>query len=628
MKNEKLFMMKYINKIGVMLTAGFVLVSASCTDYSDFNTVPSGGDMPGANSTLWENISSDAQLTKFTNLAKKCNFSEVLNSPRFYTVWAPVDAAISDAEYNRLMASDSATIVKQFMQQHITEYNYPVSAALESTTIISLNAKHHDFTQSSFDGYNYVKGEDGKDQINLPSTNGVLHKINGLSEYHLNLYENIDNFVGCDSIKKYIQKYDEYYLDKNASVIGPLRDGKQTYLDSVMKKRNNVINKIMRVDLEDEDSTFCMLVPNDKAWTDAYAAIKPRYAYIQKIDYMDLTKGRTQKASAMKPTDLKADNAAVPEKKPAEQQDSLTCHNIVSNLVFSNWYKGNQPLFDNGSYAATDSAYATRKGYLTNMQEVLNHTIAINEMSNGITRTIDSLTFCPWETYNPTIIGKKPVIEVDKKEVLTTYKVKKLTTNNIALDSLAGRDTLFSEVPEKFMQWLKPIKSRFFTYISVDSAGLDGTTAQPEFCYALKNVRSETYRIFVVTVPAQVKDTIADVKPYYLRFYLSWTDDANKQQWTVLPNKSKQTEFTTDNGIDTNTRKYLGHPGRIHVIDLGDFTFPASYYGLDAYPSLMVTHTMSFTSGSNRKKYDQQLRVAGVYLVPKEYYDTWAITNE
>ena len=103
------------------------------------------------------------------------------------------------------MASDSATIVKQFMQQHITKYNYPVSGALDSTTIISLNAKHHPFTQVSFDGYSY-------NATNVPATNGVMHKINGMSEFYNNLYENIDNLEGCDLLKNYIQKYDEYSL--------------------------------------------------------------------------------------------------------------------------------------------------------------------------------------------------------------------------------------------------------------------------------------------------------------------------------------------------------------------------------------------------------------------------------
>ncbi len=596
--------MKYINKIGVMLSAGLMLAVASCTDYSDYNTVPEDA-VPSANQTLWENISEDPQLTKFAALARQCKFSEALNSPRFYTVWAPVDGSISEADYQRLMASDSATIVKQFMQHHITEYNYPVSAVLDSSTIVTLNYKHHPFTRSSFDGFGYSA-------INLPSINGVMHKVNGMSEFYYNLYENIDNLKGCDSLKHYIQKYDEYYLDVNASVIGPLVDGKQTYLDSVLKKRNNVIRSIMCADLEDEDSTFCMLVPSDKAWNDAYAAINPCYSYIPKMDYMDLSK-KTVVASSLKATDAKADKAAEAD---GELQDSLTCRNIVANLVFSNCYQRNLPFFGQGVLTPGDTVTSTSGALLQNAQTVLEHTVAVDEMSNGMTRTIDSLTFRSWQTYNPTIIEQTPE---------HTLKVTKLTSHNTPLDSLAGRDSLFSKVPKMFHQWLFPKTSRFFSYVAVDSANIDGTTGKPEFGFALRGVRSATYHIYVVTVPAQVEEPLADVKPYYLRFYLSWTDANNKQQLTVLPEGAKaSSEMTTDDGESTATVTYVGDPGRVNVIDLGEFTFPACYYGLDAYPSLMMMHTKTYTSSANRKKYDQQLRVAGVYLVPKEYNDYWS----
>ena len=602
----------YKNRVKMVMAGlfSFLLPSflSSCSDYSDYNSVPSAGDAPGANSTLWENISNDSQLTKFTALARKCNFSEVLNSARFYTVWAPIDAAISDAEYNRLMACDSATIVRQFMQQHMTEYNYPISAALDSMTVITINSKHHPFTQASFDGYPY-------EVTNLPATNGVVHKIKGLSEFYNNLYENIDDLEGCDSLKNYIQKYDEYYLDVNASVIGPLRDGKQTYLDSVMKKRNNVIREIMRADLEDEDSTYCMIIPNDKAWKGAYTAINPCYNYIPKLDYMDLTK-KTSVASSTTATHGKADKAAEAD---TELQDSLTCRNIVSNLVFSDCYQRNWPLFDNGYFAPADTAYSTSRSYLTDMQAVLDHTLAADEMSNGMTRTVDSLTFRSWQTYNPVIATAYPD---------ATLKVSKLTTHSIPLDSLKGRDSLFAHVPKMFMQWLKPATSRFFQYVAVDSANIDGTTGKPEFDFALRGVRSATYHIYVVTVPAQVETPLADVKPYYLRFYLSWTDANNKQQYTVLPQgANKEVEMTTDNGKDTNKLICIGNPGHINVFDLGEFSFPVCYYGLDAYPSLMMMHTKSYTSSANRKKYDQQMRVAGVYLIPKEYNDLWANEN-
>jgi hypothetical protein len=250
------------------------------------------------------------------------------------------------------------------------------------------------------------------------------------------------------------------------------------------------------------------------------------------------------------------------------------------------------------------------------MQEVLNHSIAINEMSNGITRTVDTLTYYPWETYNPVLGYMMPE---------ATLKVTKLTTHSIAVDSLADRDSLFSKVPPMLREQILPKTSRFFQYVAVDSANIEGTTGKPEFNFALRGVRSATYHIYVVTVPAQVDEPKADVRPYYLRFYLSWTDAANKQQYTILPQGAKSSsEITTDNGTSTATVTYVGDPGKVNVIDLGEFSFPACYYGLDAYPSLMMMHTKSYTSSANRKKYDQQMRVAGVYLIPKEYNDYWA----
>ena len=604
--------MKYIHKIAVMLSAGFMLATASCTDYSDYNTAPVDEQIGAANQTLWETISNDQQLTKFAALARQCKFAEVLNSPRFYTIWAPIDNAISDDEYNRLMASDSATIVKQFMQQHMTEYNYPVSAALDSTTIISLNAKHHPFTQFSFDGFSYV-------QTNMPSANGVLHKIDGYSKFYNNLYENIDDLVGCDSIKNYIQKYDEYYLDANASVIGPLVDGQQTWLDSVMAKRNNVIGGIMQADLENEDSTYCMLVPTDKAWEAAYTAINPYYNYIPKLDYMDLSKGNTTVASSTTATTAKADNAAEAD---TELQDSITCRNLVRNLVFSNWYQPNQPLFNGGTFASNDSVLSTSYRFLTNVQQTLNRTVTTSEMSNGIARVVDTLAFHPWETYNPVLSQYRPE---------SMLNVKKTTNHNIPLDSLAGRDSLFSKVPEMIKQWILPEDSRYFSYVSVDSADHQTTSSKPEFRFALNGVRSTTYHIYVVTVPAQVEKPLAAVKPYYLRFYLSWTDASNKQQYTVLPNGKRTTyEVTTDDAPagtkdpDTDVLTYIGNPGLVNVIDLGEFTFPACYYGLDAYPSLLMMHTKTYTSTTNRNRYERDIRVAGVYLVPKEYNDYWA----
>lgn len=593
------------------MLASTMFGAASCSDYSDYNTVPVSPNA-SADKTLWENISSDPQLTKFATLAKQCNFSEALNSPRFYTLWAPTDDAIDAEEYESLLASDSATVLKKFIQQHITEYNYPVSSDLVDKTIVSLNLKHHDFTKLSFDSFPYAA-------TNLPASNGVMHKISGYSEFFNNLYENIDDLEGCDSLKKYVQKYDIEILDPNNSVIGPIKDGKQTYLDSVMRKQNTVIASIMRASLDNEDSTYCMVIPNDKAWKDAYAKIAPKYNYISKMDYMDLSK-KTTVASSTTATTAKADEAATTTK---EYQDSLTCRNIVRNLVFSDYTPRNQALFNDGSIGENDSLLSTSGNYLKNGQEILNHTIDVEQMSNGMARTVDSLTFFPWDTYVPCIVSKMP------KQTLKVKDYRESTLKKtIPLDSLkARRDTLFSKVPKMFEQWLFPIKEKFFTYYAVDSTNIEGTTGVPELNFALNGVRSATYHIYVITVPEQISNDYATAtpKPYYLRFYLSWTDASNKQQYTVLPQGARTThEITTANGTSTATLTYVGDPGRVNVIDLGEFTFPACYAGTDAYPSLMMMHTKKYTSAANRNRYEQQMRVAGVYLIPKECNDYWA----
>lgn len=598
-----------------MLSAGLVLAAASCTDYSDYNTVPADALTPGANQTLWENISSDPQLTKFKALAEKSKFSATLNSPRFFTLWAPVDGAFDEVEFSRLMASDSATIVKEFMHQHMANYNHPVSAALDSMTIISLNAKHHPFTQSYFDGFSY-------NSVNVPATNGLMHKINGMSEYFLNHFENIDQLEGCDSIKNYIQQFNDSVLDTNASVIGPLVNGQQTYEDSVMLKTNSVISNILRADLENEDSTYCMFIPNDDAWHDAYEKINPYYNYIDKLDYMDLSL-KSSVASSTNATTAKATTPATPPsgKSAAEFQDSLTIHNVISNLVFSGSYQRNQPMFGLGAYEDTDSAYSTNRRYLTGMQQMLDHTIDIAEMSNGVARIVDTLAYAPEETFNPVLSASYPS---------QTLKVKKLSSHSIHSPSNVPLQDfpIFSKVPKMIKQWLFPVNSPYFTYVAVDSTDVDGSSAKPEFNFALRNVRSTTYHIYVVTVPAQIDpDAVHLVRPYYLRFYLSYTDASNKQQYIVLPEGAKASSaISTDNQPEkpeSNT-VYVGDPDKVNVIDLGEFTFPVCYYGTDAYPSLMMMHTKNYTSATLRNRYDQQLRVAGVFLVPKDYNDKWA----
>jgi len=577
-----------------MVVAGLALATTSCTDYSDYNTVPVDANEM-ANKTLYQNICENEKLKDFAAIIKKANYGSTLSSAQCFTLWAPIDGTY-DAQ--AILAKDSATIVDRFINMHMTQYSHPVSGNVDER-IITINSKHHSFTNSTFDEFSIV-------DANIPSTNGLIHTINGASEYHPNIYEALDEIEGCDQFVNYLKSYDVEYIDTRKSVEGPLVNGQQSYLDTVWAKRNNVIRNILRADIEDEDSTYTVLFPTDKAWNGAIQRISPLYKYISTIDYMDAsTSTFTKAAASVTATDAKA---TTPVKiDGALYSDSLPKAQITRNLAFSNSYSCNKPLLT-GSASATDSLFSVRGNKLSNPQEVLSFCGDLKSMSNGNVRTLDSLCYKPWETYEP-IRGYFYPIRTLGLKAAASY-----TYNTFGQDSLVSKHPeFFTELPDFIKYFTFPKGQTHFEYISTDSINMSGATAKPELDFALRNVLSTKYKIYVVLVPSQLNDPTRplatdkeEIKNLYLRFDMAYTDASNKQQFKRLnvPGAKQTADIKIVND------------GKFHVVEL-EFEFPICYSGLDAYPTLFMSNTKSFTSSSNRKKFEQELRVAGIYLVPE-----------
>lgn len=588
--------MKNIYKAGMMVVAGLMLATTSCSDFADYNSVPEDAQA-NSNQTLWQNIAENGQLKDFAAIVQKAGYTNVLNTPNYYTVWAPLDGTY-DAQ--AIMAKDSAAIVSQFLKQHMAEYSHLVVAGSKER-IVSLNDKIHNFDNGLFDGYKVTTA-------NIASSNGILHLLEGSSQFYPNLYQAIDQLEGCDNFKKYIQQYDEYYLDKSASVVGPMVNGQQTYLDSVFAKKNDVIETIMNAELENEDSSYTMLIPNDAAWIQAYENIGKDYNYIKKLTYMDMSKNSTVAASC------KANTS--PCDKPVEvdqefRKDSLTKYFIVRDLVFSNTVKKNASLVS-GVVAEEDSLLSTRYNSFSNVSHFQTHTVGnVQKNSNGYSRILDSYCYLPWESYEPVGSYLTPI------RTMGTANGKKYTTHNIIKSTLASRDTLFENVPAFIKKFMLDNESQFLSYVSVDEASFASSSAKPELDFALKGVRSTKYHIYVVTAPAQLADPEETaLKPTYLRFDISYTDAEGTQKFQRL--NVPGAKLTAD---------IITTPGKFSVIEL-EFDMPICYYGLDAYPTLFISHTKSFTSSVNRKKYDQELRIAGLYLVPETADNHYKNNNE
>lgn len=604
--------MKYLNKFGMVLVAGGMLAAASCSDFSDYNTAPVDDNFK-ADQTLWENISGSENLQNFAKLLKKAGFDTNLNAPRFYTVWAPLDGTYDADKY---LSEDSATILKEFIKQHVAEYNHPVSGDVDEM-VLTLNQKSHKFTSASF-------GESTIKSSNIPAINGTLHTLEGQDTFYPSIYEHIEK-MDSSAFRDYITRYDYLQIDESNSILGPIVNGEQTYQHKEYITKNDVISNVIHAQLENEDSIYTMLAPTDAAWEAAYARINPDFNYLAKTTYVDLTKvtGTTAASSISATVNATSVNVA----DPAYFKDSLTTYNMVKNLVFSHGYPRNLKLTD-AAATELDTLYSTSRTYLPSAKLVNDYTVGeVQRMSNGYLRTMDSICFAPWDTYEPALSTNEALRGIKCTPSITSVEVKNLikSRNNYVMTNFPDsvmRDSLFENVPVWFYnELLGPDKENFrYSY----SSKITTTSAQPELNFGMRDVLSTKYHIYVVLVPEQMDAPTLAPKPYYLNFYLLYTDASNAQKKKEIKlsetaDESWGPRSVTEKIGTKNVTSVVTKPGYVNVVDLGEFEFPICYYGLEAYPSLLMNHTQTFTTATKRAAYEQSMRVARVFFIPAEY---------
>lgn len=601
--------MKYTKYIGMMFVAGGMLAATSCSDFSDYNSV-AGDANPSADKTLWENISGNEKLQNFAKILQKAGFDKNLSSPQFYTVWAPLDGTYdADAVYQL----DSATILKQFVKQHVAEYNHLVSGDVD-TDILTLNLKSHKFTNKNF-------GESELNTMNIPAANGVMHTLNGNDPFYYSLYEYIES-LDSSSFRNYITKYDRLEIDEANSVLGPIVNGKQTYQHIEYKSVNDVIDRVLRANLDNEDSVYTMLAPNDEAWAASYSRINPNYKYVVGMNYSDLANSTVTTAAATLAANT-SQKSDIQIKDADYQQDSLTSFNIVRNLVFSHGYPQNDKL--NASDATeTDTLRSTSFRFVPSAKAVQEHTIGdVKRMSNGYFRDIDSLCFNSWDTFEPVLKTRAVARAVRSNVTANSFNIRDLIKErswHAAPDSVM-RDSMFANMPVYFYEDMLGNDKETFSYVATTNYT---TTASPELDFMVDNVLSTKYHIYVVMVPEQMDAPNLTQKPYYLNFYMMYTDAKNALQKTLVnladnADPSWGPRAVTEKIGTKNVTSVVTTPGLVNVVDLGEFEFPLCYSGTDAYPTLLVAHTQTYTTASKRNAYEQAMRVARVYFIPAEY---------
>jgi hypothetical protein len=396
-----------------------------------------------------------------------------------------------------------------------------------------------------------------------------MHVLSGYAQFYPNLYEYLSDGTGIDSLRTYFKHYEYSYLDKSKSVVGPVVNGKQTYIDSVMVTYNSLANTL-HADLDVEDSSYTFLMPNNAAWIQAYNQIKPYYKYAATTNSQVITDG----SSVISTRNVTA-NAAY-------MQDSLTKKSIVTNLIFSN--NGYSKWVEDSKAVSTDTIYTTSRNKLSNPQTILARTVDKVTMSNGYARVIDSLAYLPWETYAPEL------------------NLSPLNRNNFARALYASKHAVRVDHPNTAMGDFS-LSGLSFMWLEAT-----GPYVKPELDVYLPNVLSTTYNIYCVIVPANadLTDTSTVVKPNQLKFELNYA-------------KSDGTLSTKIFGLGTASDPYrVNDTSKVDTMLVGTYTFPVAYRGLgDYYPNIKITSPFSAFSAV-AKKYTRDLRIAAIILRPVE----------
>ena len=296
----------------------------ACSDWDDHYEADSS-ILSSQQSTLWENISSNGQLSQFAALLKKTGYDQVLSATQTYTVWAPQNGSF---DYDALSSMSDARVQREFVMNHIARNNYPASGTVDER-VYTLNEK-----LMFFDGsMPYAIQGVGLSQPNISSRNGTLHMLDGKIPFRANIYESLNNNeYPLVSISEFFHSYDVKKLNEQKSVQGPMLDGEITYLDSVFDEHNDLFTRFAAF-IQREDSNYTMIMPTNEAWHKARQQVQKYFHYIPTFEFMENTStGSDQKKEKVTIKDVKY------------LQDSIVNGMLLNDLFYNVFENAKQSL--------------------------------------------------------------------------------------------------------------------------------------------------------------------------------------------------------------------------------------------------------------------------------------------
>ena len=272
--------MKTDNKIKMFAVAATVLATAACTDTWDEHYGNEG--RPVSDKSLLQVMEEQRDLGDFlkvlrathvfnNNKPTNVTYADLLASDQTFTVWAPKDGQfnVDSLLEECLTVSGDSMCGQHFVQNHIAHF---ITNSTDMKSVLMLNNKYLDASPGFFQGVTYESG-----RANEAAKNGVLHVLSGELPYLYNVYEALTTLSEYSGIGSFFKGYEKLELDENSSIQSGIVDGNIVYSDSVMVTTNILFSRFDRIN--EEDSSFIMLVPETRVWDKAYDEAQSYFNY-------------------------------------------------------------------------------------------------------------------------------------------------------------------------------------------------------------------------------------------------------------------------------------------------------------------------------------------------------------
>lgn len=587
-----------------LLGAAVLLGFTACTD-DHFDIQPS--TVSGSN-TIWQNVEANADLDSVAMILRRCKvmksqtdksakqtYAELLATSQQLTAWLPKNGTFNAKQY--LDELDSAAVLRakdemagtraeydvanRFARNHIARFNYESNMgeqriALMNSKIVNYNAGEGTFNGVKLDAAN----------ANILSSNGMLHVLDGESQFAYNIFERLQVDSRFAKIYGDIDKYNVYTFSASSSTQGSMNhNGSMEYVDSVWSRTNSLISDARLNDLTDEDSLFVSVIPTDAAYEAARQKLQGLFKYAKSYNY---AWDESKRDWTNKGTNALKFNT-----------DSLTTYNVTDRILsassFSVGYNSEGPVTT------------------SNPQAFLNHVLTADSLNTNVGLVIYNKDK---GNVNPIFDGQTAddaikasngyIFAVDNYNYDPSYSfIQKININGRNTAQVTGSTS-------EQAQYVTLDNENQNAEVNVDALGVDNFyyyfpvsgNSQLNIDFKLNRVISTKYKISIVLLPNRVNinniraeedGTIIEEKPV---FDVQIRDDKGSVIGKAVKNVS----------VDQNKveKKVLWEA----------FEFPYAYYGLpsgyESFPVLRV----SMSYAQQRKGKCKALSIAKVILEP------------